>query len=72
MPSSLPQGKAEKLTEPTGQIFLFAPPGQTFYGIGELSAGKYLYACFLPTGGKNTKTAKPHWTQGMYGTFTVS
>jgi hypothetical protein len=51
-------------------MFMFAPPGQAGYGIGSLPAGEYVYACFIPVGGK--KKGAPHFTQGMHGTLTVS
>jgi hypothetical protein len=65
----LPQGKAQKLIEGQGAAFMFAPPGQSGYSPSELTPGKYLYACFLPQGGK--KKGKSHASLGMYGTFTV-
>jgi hypothetical protein len=35
----------------------------------DLKPGKYVYACFIPVGGK--KRGQPHAMEGMYGTFTV-
>lgn len=66
---SLPQKKAGKLVDFSSSTFMFAPPGQSGYGFANLTPGKYVYACFLPTGGK--QNGKPHFTQGMYGTLTV-
>jgi len=67
---ALPEKKLEGLVDFSSPIFTFAPPGTTAYGIGTVTAGDYLYACFLPTGGK--KNGKPHFTQGMYGSLTVA
>jgi hypothetical protein len=67
---ALPQKKAEKFVDFSSSAFAFAPPGVTGYAFADLQAGDYLYACFIPTGGK--KNGKPHFTQGMYGTLTVS
>jgi hypothetical protein len=66
---ALPQGKAQKLVDLSSSTFMFAAPGQRGYGIATLTPGQYVYACFLPVGGK--KNGKPHFTQGMYGTLTV-
>ena len=67
---ALPEKKAEKLVDFSSSVFMFAAPGQTGYGFASLEPGDYVYACFVPTGGK--KAGKPHFTQGMYGTLTVS
>lgn len=66
---ALPQKKAGKYVDFSSSAFMFAPPGQVGYGIADLTPGEYVYACFIPVGGKNK--GKPHFTQGMYGTLTV-
>lgn len=67
---ALPEKKQEKLLDFSTSTGLFAPPGESGYTIANLEAGEYLYACFIPVGGK--KKGAPHFTEGMYGTFTVS
>lgn len=67
---ALPQKKAEKLVDFSSSVFAFAPPGQAGYGFANLTPGDYIYACFIPVGSKGK--GKPHFTQGMYGTLTVS
>ena len=62
--------KAAELIDFQSGTFAFAPSGQTAYSIGELTPGKYVYACFIPQGGK--KNGKPHFVLGMEGTLTVS
>ncbi len=47
-----------------------AKPGDSGYFPMNLTPGKYIYACFLPEGGK--KNGKPHYKLGMEGSFTVS
>ena len=44
-------------------------PSTTGAGLLNLSAGTYVYACFLPIGGK--QDGAPHVTKGMYGELTV-
>lgn len=67
----MPQGKAQKLVDPSTQAFMFAPPGQSGYSPLNLTPGKYVYACFLPQNG-NEKNGEMHAKLGMYGSFTVS
>lgn len=62
--------KAAKLIDFNSGTFAFAPAGQAAYSIGELTPGKYVYACFLNQGGKDK--GKPHFLLGMEGTLTVS
>lgn len=66
---AMPQGKAQKLVDGQGTAFMYAPNGQVAYSPADLTPGKYLYACFLPQGGK--KNGEMHAKLGMYGTFTV-
>lgn len=66
---ALPEKKLDKLVDFSSAVFIFAPPGGAGYGLGTLSAGDYVYACFIPVGGK--KKGAPHFTEGMYGTLTV-
>ena len=47
----------------------FAVPGAEAVGLLRLTAGNYLYFCPIPIGG--TEGAPPHFTNGMYGEFTV-
>jgi hypothetical protein len=67
---ALPQKKAEKLIDYSASTFMFAPPGQSGYGLATLTPGEYVYACFVGEAGK--KNAKPHAALGMHGGFTVS
>ena len=66
---ALPDKKAGKYVDFSKSAFMFAPPGQSGYTPLTLEPGKYIYACFLPQGGK--KDGKPHFTLGMNGSFTV-
>ena len=66
---ALPDKKAAKYVDLESGTGTFAPAGANGYTLTNLEPGTYLYACFVPVGGK--KKGKPHWTQGMYGTFTV-
>ena len=61
--------KAAKFVDFERGAGTFAPPGQDGYTLTELEPGTYLYACFVPVGGK--KNGAPHFTKGMYGTFEV-
>jgi hypothetical protein len=67
---AMPEKKLGKYVDFSTGTFMFAPPGQVGYGLGTLTPGEYVYACFIPVGGK--KKGAPHFTQGMYGTLTVS
>lgn len=67
---SLPEKKVGKLVDFSTATAAFAPPGETGYTVTTLQPGDYVYACFIPQGGK--KKGAPHFTLGMYGTFTVS
>lgn len=62
--------KAAKFIDFESGTFAHAPAGQTTYSIGQVTPGKYIYACFLPQGGKDK--GKPHFLLGMEGTLTVS
>jgi len=66
----LPDKKANKYFEEVGGGFLYASAGETSYAPVTLEPGTYAYACFLPMRGKSN--GAPHFTEGMYGTFTVS
>ena len=52
----------------------FAPARGTSGVSMDLAPGRYLYACFIPTGsiGDQEGTGAPHFTAGMFGEFTVS
>ena len=68
---AMPEKKQDKYFEPDDQgAFMFAPAGQVGYVPINLESGTYAYVCFLPVGGKNS--GAPHFTEGMYGSFTVS
>ena len=67
---ALGQKKQDQYFDESGGAFRFAPAGQVGYSPASLTPGTYMYACFLPVGGK--KNGAPHFTEGMYGTFTVS
>ena len=67
---NLPEKKQNKYIEQTGGAFLFAQAGEVAYSPANLEPGTYVYACFLPVGGK--RNGAPHFTQGMYGSFDVS
>lgn len=66
---SLPEKKQAKYFDESEGAFMFAPAGQSGYSPADLTPGTYAYACFLPVGGK--KNGAPHFTKGMYGSFTV-
>lgn len=66
---SLPEKKQGKYLDFSSAGFMYAPPGQSFYAPIDLQPGTYAFACFLPVGGK--KKGAPHFTEGMYGSFTV-
>jgi hypothetical protein len=66
---ALPEKKQAKYVDQADGAFAYATAGQTGYSPAALTPGTYMYACFLPVGGK--KNGAPHFTEGMYGTFTV-
>jgi len=66
----MPEKKAAKYADLDSAVFTFAPAGEDGYTVTDLEPGTYLYACFIPVGGKNKNA--PHFMEGMYGTFTVS
>jgi hypothetical protein len=66
---ALPEKKQGKYLDFSSSAFMYAPSGQSGFTPIDLEPGTYAYACFLPVGGK--KNGAPHFTQGMYGTFTV-
>jgi uncharacterized cupredoxin-like copper-binding protein len=67
---AMPEKKLGKYVDFKNATGMFAPPGASGFAVTNLTPGTYLYACFLPVGGK--ESGKPHFTQGMYGTFTVA
>jgi hypothetical protein len=67
---SAKEKKQAKLVDFDSGTGAFAPPGNVAYGVAQLDPGTYVYACFIPVGGK--KNGAPHFTEGMYGTFTVT
>jgi hypothetical protein len=52
---------------------MYAPAGEVGGTTVDLAPGRYLYACFIPTGSVNGQegTGAPHFTEGMFGEFTV-
>jgi hypothetical protein len=66
----LPEKQAAKYADVDSAVFAFAPAGKVGYTVTNLEPGTYVYACFIPVGGKNKNA--PHFMEGMYGTFTVS
>jgi hypothetical protein len=52
----------------------FAAAGGTGGVSIDLAPGRYVYACFIPTGSINGQegTGAPHFTAGMFGEFTVA
>jgi hypothetical protein len=67
---ALPDKQAAKVVDFDNAGFAEAKPGDSGYFPMNLTPGKYIYACFLPEGGK--KNGKPHYKLGMEGSFTVS
>ena len=67
---ALPQKAQAKYFDDSSEAFMEAPAGQVAYTPIDLQPGTYAYVCFLPVGGKHN--GAPHFTKGMYGTFTVS
>jgi hypothetical protein len=67
---AMPEKKVGKYVDFDNAAFAFALPGQSGYSPINLTPGKYVYACFIPQGGK--KNGKPHFLLGMNGTLTVS
>jgi hypothetical protein len=65
-----PERKQAKLIDFSRTTGAYAEPGGVGYTITNLQPGKYVYVCYVPVGGK--KPGAPHYTKGMYGTFTVS
>ncbi len=73
---ALPPEEAEALIDPaTFGLGAYAAPGETGGAIVELTAGRWVYACFVPTGTTDPAaegTGPPHAANGMYGEVTVS
>jgi hypothetical protein len=67
---ALPNKKQGKILDFGNAAFMEAKPGDSGYSPINLTAGKYIYMCFFPEGGK--KNGKPHYKLGMEGSFTVS
>lgn len=65
---SFPEKKIEKLISFAGAAQ--ASPGSQSASVTVLEPGRYVYACFVPTGGK--KKGAPHFTKGMFGEFEVA
>ncbi len=69
---ALPEEEAATKIEYAGGAF--APAGGTGGISMDLAPGRYVYACFIPTGsiGDQEGTGAPHFTAGMFGEFTVA
>ena len=67
---AMPQKKSTKYFDASSRAFMFAPAGAVGYSPIDLQPGTYVYACFLPQGGK--KNGQPHFMLGMNGSLTVS
>jgi len=67
---ALPEKKQAKYFDESSSAFMEARVGQVAYAPIDLQPGTYAYMCFLPVGGK--PNGAPHFTKGMYGSFTVS
>jgi hypothetical protein len=65
-----PERKQAKLIDFSRTTGAYAEPGGVGYTITNLQPGKYVYVCYVPVEGTNS--GAPHYTKGMYGTFTVS
>jgi hypothetical protein len=65
-----PERKQAKLLDFSRTTGAYAEPGGVGFTITDLQPGKYVYVCYVPVGGKTS--GAPHYTEGMYGTFTVS
>ena len=75
---ALPQDEAEeKVTFLNGA---FAAPGETGYTAVDLAPGRYLAACFVPSGmtpaaveeNPDFEGGEPHFMQGMFTEFTAA
>jgi len=69
---ALPEEEASSKIEYAGGAF--APAGGSSGISMDLAPGRYVYACFIPTGSIDGEegTGAPHFTAGMFGEFTVS
>jgi hypothetical protein len=64
---ALPEDEGQAAGQEVGGVF--ALPGSSSVGLVSLTPGDYVYFCPIPIGGADD--APPHFTQGMYGEFTV-
>jgi hypothetical protein len=75
---ALPQEEAEGMV--TFLNGAFAAPGETGYTAVDLEPGRYLAACFVPSGttpaavedNPDFEGGEPHFMQGMFTEFTVA
>ncbi len=73
---AMPEGDATPLIDPSSYgIGAFAAPGESTGSVVNLSAGRWVYACFVPGGTTTPDTpgdGPPHAMSGMYGEITVT
>jgi hypothetical protein len=73
---NMPEGDATALIDPASYgIGAFAAPGESTGSVVNLSAGRWVYACFVPGGTTTPDTpgsGPPHAMGGMYGEITVT
>jgi hypothetical protein len=73
---AMPEGDATALIDPSSYgIGAFAAPGESTGSVVNLSAGRWVYACFVPAGTTSPDTpgdGQPHAMDGMYGEITVT
>jgi hypothetical protein len=73
---NMPEGDATPLIDPSSYgIGAFAAPGESTGSVVNLSAGRWIYACFVPGGTTTPDTpgeGPPHAMNGMYGEITVT
>lgn len=73
---SLPEEEAMAYADPASPpVAAFAAPGATGGISADLTPGRYIYACFIPTGTTSMEapgTGQPHFMEGMVGELTVT
>jgi uncharacterized cupredoxin-like copper-binding protein len=73
---SLPEEEAMEYADPASPpVAAFAAPGASGGVTADLTPGRYIYSCFIPTGTTSMETpgtGQPHFMEGMVGELTVS